>query len=493
MDEAKEAYDGEVLQRLAPGVLIDGRLRFSRVVDIAQVLLVEFGHAADIDPTIRPGEQERTLSILTVLSLLHMGAEQQAVKTAALKWKAASTGAAWQLLLPAVVLAHSVLCFLSSERLMDARAVRRGMQRAAERGACAWMNRTFPAGLQRLADEQQQARVVNVQARPVEDEEQMRKKRKRSVEDDGQGIAAGWRPPPQQDREFSPSEHPSSAPSSSSSRPTCRVSASSTAPSGIAASADVSFDASDCVWTLRQLQWAQRYDHICMRLQHVDDQIHQPTTLGTSDVMEHFCLDIGSCRRPMSARCTKSAAHRRRTGSVRSRERARRRVGQEDALRWREADTAAQGGQSGFRPGRRLVGDGVGRPLSVHQHSSGHFHLEPDSGRDTPDLTERRADASEQKRTEWRAEGARMHAAVLALGAWRCDGQCGWGWGEWDPPEDDLVTSEELARGEDNEDNVYWSDSDGEQWGSHRMRREESDQTQDNAGERQSADDTATE
>ena len=99
------------------------------------VTLCRFGHVAAVH-AVRREERQRTLGHLSVHALRRFHAEQLAAKTAGARREASSTGAAWVPLLPVDVLAHSVLGFLDFEQRMGARAVSRGMQRVAERGAC---------------------------------------------------------------------------------------------------------------------------------------------------------------------------------------------------------------------------------------------------------------------------------------------------------------------------------------------------------------------
>ena len=103
---------------------------------------------------------------------------------------------------------------------------------------------------------------------------------------------------------------------------------------------------------------------------------------------------------------------------------------------------------------------------------------------------------SEEKRMEWRREGARVHTAMLALG-WPCTDHCGWG--DCDP-HDAVETMKQLVRAQggyghsihcsdtegcqwighhvdDNyaDDHLYWRGSDGWQWVAHRINSDVSD------------------
>ena len=156
--EAAEAYNWSECKTcgtLAPFHMSDTGMRWYRVVDIAQALFREHKHAAAIDAAIGPGERQRFLSDLPPDVLLHLGGEQLATKMAIARLTASGVSAPWLSQLSTDVLEHSVLCFLDFEQLMGARAASRAFQSAGERVACAWMNRTFPAGLQRRMDEQQ--------------------------------------------------------------------------------------------------------------------------------------------------------------------------------------------------------------------------------------------------------------------------------------------------------------------------------------------------
>ena len=487
--EAQAAYDRQQLGKCAPISLWDQGVVGFRVIDLAQELFRKYKHAAAIEEAVRPEERKRTLRYHPADDRPRLAAERQAVRTAAARWKASSTGAAWLLQLPADVLAHSVLGFLDFGQLMGARAVSRGMQRAAERGACAWMNRTFPAGLQRLVDEQQVARVDAQAQQAVAGKKKSRQKRKRAMEEDDEQHTGGWRGLSGQ-RDAPPS--PSSAPlSSTSSWAGC----SPMAPSASAAVSGVSFNLSDCVWALQQLLWAQRLDDKAMRgIRHQPDACYRGT-VRMVHALPRFCLrsaQLPACvQRVPNATALTARRGRAGTGVVYKRfeilpllDAAFGAYGHASALlaiRARRADIAAKRASTSGGNRDALLGTvkvafaqagawwrlgGSGRWVQVDTRV-GAFLWGRRSGWEYSDPTRNsvRLHDSEQKRTEYHREGARVHAAVTALG-WHCKGRCGWG--DCAPRVDGIVTAAQLARQRD-DGIIEWTDKFGFEWYAYRL------------------------
>ena len=71
-------------------------------------------------------------------------------------------------------------------------------------------------------------------------------------------------------------------------------------------------------------------------------------------------------------------------------------------------------------------------------------------------------------------EAARVHAALLTVGL-RCDGDCGWG--ECDPPEDNVAAAaaKRLVQDQSDDEMIFCSDTDGHQWSAHRANIHSSD------------------
>ena len=494
--EADDAYDKHgQLGRGVPISLWDHGVRCLRLIDIAQALFGKHKHAAAIDAAIRPGSDERALESRSESARSRLVAEQQAAKMAAARWMAGSTRSQWLLQLPADVLAHSVLGFLDFEQLMGVRAVSRSMQSACERVACAWMNRTFPAGLQQLVDVQQQPRVVDAQSQAVTGKKKSRRKRMReSEEGDEQDGAADGRGPSAQD---GVSSSPSDRLSSSSSSPSWSPSSSRTAPSATAAVSGASFDMSDCVWTLRQLLWAQRVHYEAMLERHEPGASYRSTISGPA-ALQRFCLR--ATQLPASAQRVADASDgrkkKKKPGGPDKHERydilpvmhaalgAHGHVGVIVGLRARRAGVAAKRvctselrcealvkevdaafAQAGATCERKLVmGRSVSITTRVHQFTwrlgtgwDGCFRWGPQP---------LRLHESAQQRTEFHEQGVRVHAAMRALG-WQCDGHCGWG--ECRPLQDGLLTAEQLV-GKKRDGKIHWSESDGSWWYAYRGR-----------------------
>ena len=364
------------------------------------------------------------------------------------------------------------------------------------------MNRTFPAGLQRLADEQQQARVDMQSQQPAASAKKSRRKRKRAEEnDDEQGAATGHETTSQgggssspTDRSFS-SFSSSSSPSSSSPSSTSPMAPSVTA---ISVSA-VSFDVFDCMWTLRELHWAQRGDEKGPCSSRCEAGASYRAVVTATVAMQRFCLrpeqlpsaeqrvsnaaalpvrqsnaDVGDGTNrfgilalvdsALGAHGHASAivALQARRARISAREASIVHLKRIELLRAIEAAFAQAGAwwKQGYAGGEL----GIETRVAAFSwcKSSGWLY---DDILWFPGERERLHD-SVKKRTEYHKKAARVHAAMVTLG-WRCKGRCGWG--DCARREDALITAEQLATRNSN-GNLSWNDSNGSFWYASRSR-----------------------
>ena len=262
-------------------------------------------------------------------------------------------------------------------------------------------------------------------------------------------------------------------------------------PSAGAAVPGVSFDLSDCRWALRQLQWAQRVDEKAMRGIRWEAGACYRATVPTTVALQRFCLrptqlppSVQSVQRGSNAAASKVG--REKADAVEGKQRfgilalldavlgAHGHASALAALRARRMGIASKAActidarregllrtiKAAFaEAGARWELAWVNRSLCIDTNVDS-FILRDSAwtsriGAEVGD----RLHESEQKRTEYHQEGARVHAAMRALG-WRCSGHCGWG--DCNPRQDGLLTAAQLALARNSSDGtIDWSESDG--------------------------------